>query len=116
MKNKLLITFMTLALGFFTSCKNQTVQKIKNAEPSQKDCLIGKWVYTESNFEKSFSFNADKTGAEVYSETEIRPYTWTIKDGNPTIVYNGETREWPFNLNCEKGELAVFGLTFKKRL
>jgi len=70
----------------------------------------------ENNFEKTFIFRADKTGAEVFSETEIRPYTWEIKDGKPTIIYKGETKEWSLTLICDKGELDVFGLKYRKKL
>jgi len=114
MKKHLLISIVILMLACFPGCKNLSGQKDNIRDASINNCLMGKWIHAEKNFEKSFIFNEDKTGAEIYSATEIRPYTWKIKDGKPTIIYDGEKKEWSFILNCEKGELSVFGLPYKK--
>jgi len=119
MKKKSIILITTLALIIAGGCKSPaTSEKGKSAEEKiagTDNCLTGKWVYIENDFEKSFTFNEDKTGTEVYSADDIRQFTWTIKDGNPVIVYINETAEWAFTLNCEAKELSVFGLVMKKK-
>jgi len=79
-----------------------------------KDCLVGLWSVTESNFTKTFNFNSDKTGIEVQSASDKRDFTWQMKDGLPIVKYNGEPTEWKLVLDCDKKELTVFGLVYKK--
>jgi molybdenum cofactor biosynthesis enzyme MoaA len=68
----------------------------------------------ENNFTKSFTFNANNTGTEVQAADDVRSFTWSIKDGKPTVVYVNELTEWQFTLSCESNRLTVFGLVYTK--
>jgi hypothetical protein len=96
------------------SSNSNSSSKSSSISATNKDCLVGLWTVTESNFTKTFSFKDDKTGIEVQSASDTRNFTWQIKDGNPTIVYVGEPTEWKLTLDCDKKELTVFGLVYKK--
>jgi hypothetical protein len=88
--------------------------KSSSISATNEDCLAGLWSVTESGFTKTFNFKSDKTGIEVQSASDTRNFTWRIKDGNPIIVYVGEPTEWKLALDCDKKELTVFGLVYKK--
>ena len=103
-----------LFIFFATGCKHKNSNSNSTPLATNKDCIVGLWSVTESNFTKTFNFKDDKTGIEVQSVSDTRNFTWQIKDGNPTIVYVGEPTEWKFSLDCDKKELTVFGLVYKK--
>jgi len=81
---------------------------------SKTDCVVGEWYLNEGSFKKTFTFNTDKTGVEVQAADDIRNFTWVIKNDQPVIVYNGDTTEWAFSLDCEKVELVIFMAVYKK--
>jgi hypothetical protein len=85
-------------------------------ESSSNNCLIGEWKYVENGVTKSFSFKDDKTGSEVMSPSDIRPYKWTKDDNKISIVYDSDSsgRVWDITLNCEDNVLKVFGLSYRK--
>ena len=122
MKNQnLLIAFGACCLFVLLSvgCKQKsspvnTNSAVGNVSVKIDDCLVGLWKATESNFTKTFEFKNDKSGTEVQSASDTRNFTWEIKDGKPVIKYTGEPTEWKFNLDCDKKELSVFGLVYKK--
>jgi hypothetical protein len=97
-----------------STSKSSSSTSSSNSSSTNKDCLPGLWSATESGFTKTFSFKSDKTGIEVQSPSDTRNFTWRIKDGNPIIIYVGELTEWKLALDCDKKELTVFGLVFKK--
>ena len=100
-----------ISISFFISgCS----KKDSKDTTSKTDCLVGLWSATESNFTKTFNFKSDNTGIEVQSASDIRNYTWQIKDDKPTIVYDGESTEWQFILDCDNNTLNVLGLVYKK--
>jgi len=113
-RNYAAFLLMLLLLAVY-SCRNQSSQKGKPAGGSPEECLYGTWAYIEDNFEKSFTFNSDLTGTEIYAKSESRTFTWVIMNGRPTIVYNGENNQWSFDLNCNTGELNIFGMIFRKK-
>jgi hypothetical protein len=112
MKKLVFLLTIVLAIGI-TACKSTPKADAKGE--TKTDCLIGTWGYVENGFEMTFTFNEDKTGQEVYSASDTRSFTWTYKDGNPTIIYNGETTEWPFALDCSAKELKVMGISYIKK-
>lgn len=122
MKQRLLLSAILVAF-VFSACNSTPKTKagadettVKTEKTEKKvDCLIGVFGYTENNFEMTFTFNEDRTGKEVYSAEDVRPFTWSYKDGNPVIVYDGETNEWPFVLDCENKELTIMGVKYKKK-
>jgi hypothetical protein len=116
-KKTLLITSVLCFILFIFSangCKQKNSNRNSTPSATNKDCIVGLWSVTESGFTKTFSFKSDKTGIEVQSASDTRNFTWQIKDGNPIIVYVGEPTEWKLALDCDKKELTVFGLVFKK--
>lgn len=122
MKKALFLAVIMIAL-VISACNNKPKANAP-ADPAtattttsekKSDCLNGTWGYTENDTERIFIFNEDKTGKEVYSAEEIRPFTWTYKEGNPAIIYDGETTEWQFVLNCETKELTIMGIAYKKK-
>jgi len=120
MKKPLLLFAIILAVGI-AGCKNApkkdapAADKEAPAAETKTDCLIGTWGYVENDFEMTFTFNEDKTGQEIYRPDDIRPFTWTYKNGNPVIVYQGQTNEWEFSLDCSTNELKVMGTAYKKK-
>jgi len=112
MKKLAFLLTVVLAIGF-AACKSNP--KTENKAQTKSDCLIGTWGHTENGFEMTFTFNEDKTGQEVYSATDVRKFTWTYKEGNPTIIYDGESTEWSFGLDCAAKELKVMGITYAKK-
>lgn len=122
MKKTVLISFAIMAL-IIAACNNTPKTNAAADEknpPAEKtelkaDCLIGTWSLIENDAEKTFTFNADSTGNEVYSAEEIRPFKWSYQEGNPVIVYDNETNEWKFELDCENAELKIMGVIYKKK-
>ena len=108
---KILFSSMLLLSVLFISCKTSD-NPAGTSGPT--DCLVGTWSFTENNFTKTFTFDANKTGVEVQAADDIRNFTWSIKNGDPVIVYNGESNEWTLNLDCEKNELEIFMAVYKK--
>ena len=121
--------FCTATLGFLffvlflmapgCSTKKPTGAKGEPAAASDESCLLGKWVATEGTIEKSFTFNADKTGQEVQSPSDIRPLNWSKNGRKLHIIYlpHGDTvkSEWDLDYKCSEKELRVLGLTYKKQ-
>ena len=116
MKKTLFLSIILMAL-FITACNSTPKSNGTTAVAAEKkpDCLTGTWGHIENNNEMTFTFNEDKSGKEVYSADDIRSFSWTMKDGNPAIVYDGETNEWQFTLDCEKQELQIMGIIYKKK-
>ncbi|HNX65506.1 MAG TPA: hypothetical protein PKH02_01415 [Bacteroidales bacterium] len=111
---KKLVFFLTIAIVVgVAACKSNP--KTQNKEQTKSDCLIGTWGYVENGFEMTFTFNEDKTGQEISSPTDTHHFTWTYKEGNPTIIYDGETTEWSFGLDCSAKELKVMGIDYTKK-
>lgn len=111
---KKLVFLLTIAiLTGVVACKSNP--KSDNKAQAKTDCLIGTWGYVENGFEMTFTFNEDKTGQEVYSASDVRQFKWSYKDGNPTIVYDGETTEWSFGLDCNAKKLKVMGIDYTKK-
>lgn len=113
-----------LLLGACSAGSNpQTEKKVEGeaaaAAPANEDCVVGTWSMTEDGFTKKFTFNADKTGEEVYSATETRPLTWSVKEaGKVHIVYtphdNVAESQWDLGVNCAAKELSFFGAKFTR--
>jgi hypothetical protein len=112
MKKVIFLLTVVLAISI-AACKSNPKAEAKGQVKT--DCLIGTWGYVENGFEMTFTFNADKTGQEVYSASDVRHFTWTYKEGVPTIIYDGETTEWQFGLDCSAKELKVMGIAYTKK-
>jgi hypothetical protein len=112
---KTLICCISIAALIMMSACSKDSSKTGEAS-DEKTCLIGEWKYVENGVTKSFSFREDKSGKEVMSATDVRPYTWSADENKVSIVYDSDPskKAWDFTLNCEANQLTVFGLPFKK--
>jgi len=109
-----IILCSVISISFNLSACKKDSSSSSSTSTTKTDCIVGVWSATEYGFTKTFTFKSDKTGIEVQSASDTREFIWQIKDGNPTIIYVGDTTEWKFTLDCDKNELTVLGLVYKK--
>jgi hypothetical protein len=118
-KTRVKYAAMAFILFFSISCSNSRSEKSgensdeQTASSRSTDCLFGKWFYDDSGQILTFEFKRDNTGLENIGSDD-RHFSWTLKDGNPVIVYAGETNEWSLTLDCNNTVLSVFSLKYKK--
>jgi hypothetical protein len=88
------------------------------AASASTDCLVGTWTVVERGKTRSFTFNSDHTGSEVYTPKDIRQLTWTQNGNKVHIIYpeHGDYKktEWDIQVDCGTNKLSVFGLVYKK--
>lgn len=71
---------------------------------SKKDPIVGKWAYSGDSF--IFTFNEDKTGSYDISG-EIKKFTYEIKDGKLSILYDGDTDPFVTDYKIENNVLTI---------
>jgi hypothetical protein len=82
-------------------------------------CLEGKWTMTENGVTRAFVFNADKSGNEEFTASDIRPFTWSLKDDKTVhIVYTAhgdvQSTAYDLSLNCDQKTISYYGAVYKK--
>ncbi|KAF5085769.1 hypothetical protein DSECCO2_65420 [anaerobic digester metagenome] len=122
LSNLKLFAAATMAFALF-SCGNATENKqeateqatTEEAAPKEEtSCLIGKWTANDAGKTLVFEFKDDNTGTEDIGDG-IRNFAWTQSMSNVEIIYANETNKWNLTIDCEKVELSVFGLIYKKK-
>ena len=108
----------------FVSCNDNAANTTKPeaAAPSSNSgagCVEGKWTMTENGVTRAFVFNADKSGNEEYTASDIRPFTWSLKDDKTVhIVYTAhgdvQSTAYDLSLNCDQKTISYYGAVYKK--
>jgi hypothetical protein len=83
-------------------------------------CLVGTWAMEEAGVARSFTFNADHTGEEIQSPTEVRPFAWSLEDEETVrIIYTAhgdvQSSEWDLELSCAENRLSFYGADYSRR-
>ena len=99
-----------------------TDKKPESAAPSSgagTGCVEGRWTMTENGVTRAFVFNADKSGKEEYTASDIRPFTWSLKDDKTVhIVYTAhgdvQSTAYDLSLNCDQKTISYYGAVYKK--
>lgn len=119
MKKIFLISFSFVCVAFCLSCNNNKT-KSGTINPADKPAvsktgsgIAGTYTTTENEMPMKFVLKEDGTGVENY-HSEIRPFTWTKKDGKVYFKYDGETAEFELPVDTEKGEIHYGSLVYKK--
>lgn len=110
------MAFALLSCGNATENKEEATEQTTTEEAAPKEettCLIGKWTANDAGKTLVFEFKDDNTGTEDIGDG-IRNFAWTQNMSNVEIVYANETNKWNLTIDCEKVELSVFGLIYKK--
>jgi hypothetical protein len=112
------LAVVVLMVGSCSPSSKASESKSASAASASTDCLVGTWTVVERGRTRSFTFNSDHTGSEVYSPKDIRPLTWTRNGNKVHIIYpeHGDNKktEWDIQVDCATNKLSVFGLVYKK--
>jgi hypothetical protein len=114
-----LISFGFVCLAFCLSCNNNktnTGSKDNTDKPAVAKTgtgIAGTYSTTENEMPMKFVLKDDGTGNENY-HSDIRPFTWTKKDGKIYFKYDRETAEFELPIFIDKGEIHYGSLVYKK--
>jgi hypothetical protein len=84
-----------------------------------ESCVVGTYSMVEGGFTKTFTFNADRSGQEVQAESDVRPFTWELKDSETLhIVYPSQGdvvgSEWDLGFNCAERAVTWGGARYSR--
>ena len=85
----------------FTSNGEETTEAVVNVDNS---ALIGKWIYNESDWEDTYIFNADGTGA--YISGPEYPFTYSVDGNTLTVVYAEDDTE-SFTVTADSTKIVL---------
>lgn len=117
-------SFLLLCLFALASCNDNAAADTKtesaaSSSSSDASCVEGRWTFTENGTTRAFVFNADKSGKEEYTASDIRPFTWSLKDDKTVhIVYTAQgdvqSTAYDLSLNCDQKTISYYGAVYKK--
>jgi ABC-type Fe3+-hydroxamate transport system substrate-binding protein len=118
------VFFLLLSLFALASCNDNAATETKqepaaSSSASGGGCVEGRWTMTENGTTRAFVFNADKSGKEEFTATDIRPFTWSLKDEKTVhIVYTAhgdvQSTAYDLSLNCDQKTISYYGAVYKK--
>ena len=105
---------------------NATGNQAATAEPASEtaasagdECVLGTYSMVEGGFTRSFTFNADRSGQEVQSASDIRALMWELKD--PQTIHisypaQGDAVEsqWDLGFDCAQQTVSWGGAKYVK--
>lgn len=85
----------------FTSNGEETTEAVVNVDNS---ALVGKWIDNESDWEDTYIFNADGTGA--YISGPEYPFTYSVDGNTLTVVYAEDDTE-SFTVTADSTKIVL---------